>query len=267
VAYIEKRRQRRSDGTIGPVRWRARYRTPEGSMRARTFARKIDAERYCSGIEADLIRDEWCDPRSGRMTVAEFVESHYRRTTTNLEPTTLARDESYLRTHILPVFGAVPLVVGRLPVVPGLGQRAGDTAGAGHRGEGVADLRKGAQDRGPVTHDPVQPDGGGLPAEDRGVAGRLSDPGAGEGPGNGHGAGRSPVPGAGVGRLLPRSPHRRAGGVALERRGPGAAHSQHQPQDRRGHGPRHARRTDEDQGRPAHPDHSTQRSRRARGTP
>lgn len=109
MAYIEKRRQRRSDGTIGPVRWRVRYRTPEGGMRTRTFARKIDAERYCSGIEADLIRDEWCDPRSGRMTVAEFVESHYRRTTTNLEPTTLARDESYLRTHILPVFGAMPL--------------------------------------------------------------------------------------------------------------------------------------------------------------
>lgn len=86
-------------------RWEVRYRDPEGKQRARLFDRKVDAERFGATTGADIVRGSYVDPSLGRLTLAKFAEQTYRPTMVGLEATTRARDESYLRTHILPVFG------------------------------------------------------------------------------------------------------------------------------------------------------------------
>ena len=85
-----------------------RYRTPEGTFRTRTFRRRADAERFRSTTEVDLSAGDWIDPRRGRTTLAEWVEQWWA-TTVDLRPSSRARDESYLRSQILPVFGDWPL--------------------------------------------------------------------------------------------------------------------------------------------------------------
>lgn len=42
--------------------YRARYRTPDGKSRSRTFERKADAEAFLVTIEADKVRGNWTDP-------------------------------------------------------------------------------------------------------------------------------------------------------------------------------------------------------------
>ena len=46
----------------GRLRYRVRYRDPAGRERAKSFARKVDAERFLRHVEADLARGQWVDP-------------------------------------------------------------------------------------------------------------------------------------------------------------------------------------------------------------
>ena len=88
--------------------WRARYRTPDGRSRSRTFGRKVDAERHLAGVEHSNLAGDFADPVLGRRTFGSWWEA-WRSTRVDLRPSTLARDESYARNHILPKLGAVPL--------------------------------------------------------------------------------------------------------------------------------------------------------------
>lgn len=87
-------------------RWEVRYRDPEGKQRARLFDRRIDAERFLTGTEHSKLTGSYVDPALGRITFAQFLADQYRPTMVSLEASTRGRDESYLRTHILPTFGA-----------------------------------------------------------------------------------------------------------------------------------------------------------------
>jgi integrase len=98
VANIEKRETTRG------VRYDVRYRTPGGAVRTRTFKRRKDADAHKSLVEADLLRGEWCDPRLGRIAFSDWTD-RWRATTVSLRPSTRARDDSYLRSLILPRFG------------------------------------------------------------------------------------------------------------------------------------------------------------------
>jgi hypothetical protein len=44
-------------------RWRARWRDPADRQRTKSFARKIDAERFLLGIEDAKLRGAYVDPR------------------------------------------------------------------------------------------------------------------------------------------------------------------------------------------------------------
>ena len=90
-------------------RYRVRYRTPDGVQRNQSFDRKVDARQFSAALETDKARGTFVDPSRGRITVARFVDEQYRATMVGLEATTRTRDESYLRTHILPVFGSTPI--------------------------------------------------------------------------------------------------------------------------------------------------------------
>lgn len=99
--------KRRSDRAR---RWEVRYRDPDGKQRARLFDRRVDAEQFVVATEHSKLSGTYLDPALGRMTLARFVDEHFRATMVGLEASTRARDESSLRTHILPVFGSRQLV-------------------------------------------------------------------------------------------------------------------------------------------------------------
>jgi hypothetical protein len=69
---------------------------------------KADAERWLAEVEHAKTRGLWTDPRLGRIRFTDWVAAWWS-TTTNLRPTTRARDEAILRLHALPRFGDLPL--------------------------------------------------------------------------------------------------------------------------------------------------------------
>jgi len=83
----------------------ARYIDPDGRERSKTFPRKVDAERFLATVDADLLRGEWIDPRSGRKTFREWVEE-FESSRVDLEATTRAQRSDCLRNHLLPHFGS-----------------------------------------------------------------------------------------------------------------------------------------------------------------
>jgi len=80
------------------------YRDPAGEKRSRSFARKTDAERFRSTVEADLIRGDWRDPRLGATTVASWAEQWYA-TSADKRGSTRARLRGILDRHVLPKWG------------------------------------------------------------------------------------------------------------------------------------------------------------------
>jgi len=102
MGYIEDLKSKRQGQ--GRLRWRVRYRDPAGRERAKSFARKQDAERFLRHAEADKLRGQWVDPRQGRTTVRELAERWYA-TTVTLKAKTREDYRSLLHNHVLPAFG------------------------------------------------------------------------------------------------------------------------------------------------------------------
>ena len=89
-------------------RWEARYRDASGRQRSATFDRRADATVFLATTESDVARGQWRDPALGRTSFGDWA-AQWWLTTTNLRPSTRARDESYIRNHVLPRFGEIPL--------------------------------------------------------------------------------------------------------------------------------------------------------------
>ena len=66
--------------------WRAGYRDPSGTCKYQTFKRKVEAERYLSTVEADIMRGNYIDPTLGRMRLRKWAEKWWP-TTLHLRPT------------------------------------------------------------------------------------------------------------------------------------------------------------------------------------
>lgn len=114
MAHIEDRWEKLADGARVRTdrygrgdRWRARYFDPNGLERARTFARKVDAERFLAGIESDKSRGLYVDPAAGRITLSQYAKSWQAAQVHRF--TTVADFDSHLRNHILPVLGHRPM--------------------------------------------------------------------------------------------------------------------------------------------------------------
>jgi excisionase family DNA binding protein len=100
----------------GRNRRRARWRDPAGRQRTKSFARKIDAERFLLGIEDAKLRGAYVDPAAGRVNFGEWAERWYK-TTAGLKPSTRHTYRQLLDYQILPTFqkatlaGIDPLLV------------------------------------------------------------------------------------------------------------------------------------------------------------
>ena len=66
MAHIEDRR----DEGKG---WRVRYRAPDHRERSKSFARKVDAERFLISVEASKLEGRWVDPQLCRIKFGELT--------------------------------------------------------------------------------------------------------------------------------------------------------------------------------------------------
>jgi integrase len=94
-------------------RYQVRYPGPDGQPRTApdTFARKSDAERYLTMMEAQMMRGEWIDPERTKIVVADYA-SRWIAHRPRLRPRTVALYRWLLGKHVAPYLGGVEL--GRL---------------------------------------------------------------------------------------------------------------------------------------------------------
>ncbi|GAA4453069.1 tyrosine-type recombinase/integrase [Phytohabitans houttuyneae] len=94
-------------------RYQVRYPGPDGLPRTapETFARKGEAERYLSIVEAQLARHEWVDPDRAKIRLQDYAERWISHRP-NLRPRTVALYTWLLGRYVTPYLGGVPL--GRL---------------------------------------------------------------------------------------------------------------------------------------------------------
>jgi integrase len=110
MAHIEDRWEKIVDGRRVRTerygtgrRWRARYLDPEGRQRSRTFARKIDADRFLATVETDKLRGAYIDPNAGRVTFREYGEEWLAGRT--FDESTREAVKSRLAVHVYPEIG------------------------------------------------------------------------------------------------------------------------------------------------------------------
>ena len=113
------RTQVHDDGETGPVtnskkgkqrfgavrklqsgRWQARYTGPDGQRRPApdTFATKTAANQWLVEKEAELLRGEWLDPDSGKVSLNEYAEKWISER--DLKPRSREEYERNLRLHV-----------------------------------------------------------------------------------------------------------------------------------------------------------------------
>ena len=93
---------KRTDG-----RWRARYRDSAGKEHARHFDRKIDAQRWLNGVTAAQVRGDYVDPKTARITVAEWCRT-WLAGYGSRRASTVRQAEVHIKL-IVAAFGAMPL--------------------------------------------------------------------------------------------------------------------------------------------------------------
>src|SRR5262245_63116330 len=91
-------------------RWQVRYRGPDGQMRSapETFARKAEAQRYLTLLEAQIARGEWIDPARAQVRLSDYAD-RWITERAGLRPRTVELYRWLLRRHITPWIGGVPL--------------------------------------------------------------------------------------------------------------------------------------------------------------
>ena len=66
MAHVERRERRTSDGTLLKT-YRVRWRGPDGKERNKTFQKKVEADRFCAIVSADLVKGQYVDPDAGKI--------------------------------------------------------------------------------------------------------------------------------------------------------------------------------------------------------
>lgn len=91
----------------GQPRWDVRYRDPSGKQRKQSFARRSDASRFASTVEADKSRGLYVDPSAGRLTFEAYATEWLAVQT--FDHSTHDAAELRLRLHVFPVLGSIQL--------------------------------------------------------------------------------------------------------------------------------------------------------------
>ena len=104
---------RQSFGSVRRLRsgrWQARYCNGLGERipAPQTFATKTDARRWLAGVETDLARGTYVDPRAGKMLFATWADA-WLNSKPHKRAATLARDSTAIDTHFKPLLGTMAL--------------------------------------------------------------------------------------------------------------------------------------------------------------
>ncbi len=90
-------------------RWQARYRNPDDYREvARNFSTRTPAQGWLDDVTASFVRNDYADPRAGKMTVGELAGIWFAATAP-LKPSTRHSYDGLLRAHVLPRWGSVEL--------------------------------------------------------------------------------------------------------------------------------------------------------------
>ncbi len=91
-------------------RWQARYRTPDGREHPGpdTFATKTAAERWLAGVETDMARGQWVDPRSRQLLLSAYATT-WLAARADLKIRTRELYQWLLDKYLLPQLGNLPL--------------------------------------------------------------------------------------------------------------------------------------------------------------
>ena len=111
---VNKRRRFGRVRQLPSGRWQARYAGPDGRQRTAdtTFGTSGEAARWLAGVETDLHRGAWLDPKQGAVTLRSYAKTWIDTRTVQgrpLRPRTLSNYRSLLRLHIEPTLGKMPL--------------------------------------------------------------------------------------------------------------------------------------------------------------
>jgi hypothetical protein len=99
---------RRVTHASGEQAWQARWRDPAGRQRSRNFTRRLDAERHLTAVEAQLLAGDYIDPGLARTRFVDWLP-HAEAARLDRRPSTKTRDDSVLRSLVLPTFGSIPI--------------------------------------------------------------------------------------------------------------------------------------------------------------
>jgi hypothetical protein len=82
-------------------RYQVRYPGPDGLPRTAPdkFARKTDADRYLTMVEAQMVRGEWIDPERTKILLGDYAERWIAQRP-NLRPRTVALYRWLLGKHV-----------------------------------------------------------------------------------------------------------------------------------------------------------------------
>ncbi|MGH8926089.1 MAG: tyrosine-type recombinase/integrase [Acidimicrobiia bacterium] len=86
--------------------WRARYWGPDGRQHSKSFARKVDAERWLKVSEAEALTGRWMDPTAGAEHFGPYAEEWIAVKRLTVADNTATTAEIVLRGRVLPEFGA-----------------------------------------------------------------------------------------------------------------------------------------------------------------
>jgi integrase len=91
-------------------RYQARYPGPDGVLRSapQTFARKSEAERYLTLVEAQMAQGLWIDPDRGKIRLQDYAERWIAQRP-GLRPRTVHLYTWTLGKHVTPHLGAMPV--------------------------------------------------------------------------------------------------------------------------------------------------------------
>ncbi|HZB40723.1 MAG TPA: hypothetical protein VE487_07150, partial [Ilumatobacter sp.] len=87
--------------------WRARWRTPEGASRSKTFRLKVEAEQHLAGVEHSKSAGGYIDSSAGRTTLAQWWARYENERVKR--GTTAARDRVVMAKWWLPALGGTAL--------------------------------------------------------------------------------------------------------------------------------------------------------------
>ncbi len=92
---------------VRPVKYIARYRTPDGLSRSKTFDRKLDAERFVTDVDHRKLSASYIDPKLSRTTVGEYFADWAARQP--WRESSRSSVTSLFTRHVLPPLGRRPL--------------------------------------------------------------------------------------------------------------------------------------------------------------